>query len=68
MIQKSDKGSSVVIVNKADCLGQGWRSRSQNCGKKSKVHHFLVIVQHKCNTTMQHHFSLYKFNGEPKKQ
>ena len=32
-------------------LRQGLRSGSQNCGKKSKIHHFLEIVQYTSNTT-----------------
>ena len=43
---------------------QGSRSGSRNCGKKSKTHHFLEIVQYTCNTT----FLYQNLIGNLKKQ
>ena len=40
------------------------RSGSQNCGKKSKIHHFLEIVQYTFNNT----FLYQHFIGKTKKQ
>ena len=45
-------------------LRQGSRSGSRNCGKKSKIHHFLEIVQYTCNTT----FLYQNLIGNLKKQ